>query len=138
MTIFPLKTLCHIFLESSCKILFTADDPIHNDLHQEAQDDQKLVHGGSQFAVWILNAMIPIIILIVYIKFYINFFSSQGPACLCVIYFWKVYLKSSSMVMTPPIMITIRMLRMFRNVCHIIECPYFSTSDPVSYSYIYF
>ena len=38
---------------------------------------------------------------------------------LCIIHFWKPWAKSSSMIMTPGIMIPIRKVRMIRNVLQI-------------------
>ena len=65
----------------------------HQDPHQEGQEDQESPPSSRRFFM----AIFPL-------------------KTLCVIYFWKLYAKLSSMVMMPTIMITIRKVRIIRNV----------------------
>ena len=86
----------YIFMETLGKIQFNDNDSSHHDPHQEGQEDQECPPSSRRF----LMATYPL-------------------KTLCVIYFWKLYAKSSSMVMTPLIMITIRKVRMTRNVLEV-------------------
>ena len=86
----------YIFLEALGKIQFNDNDSSHHDPHQEGQEDQECPPSSRRF----LMVIFPL-------------------KTLCIIHFWKLWTKSSSMVMTPAIMIPIRKVKMIRNVLQV-------------------
>ena len=86
----------YTFLETLGKIQFNYNDSRHHDPHQEGQEDQEYPPSSRRFLMVIFPLKTP-----------------------CVLHFWKPWAKSSSMIMTPAIMIPIRKVRMIRNVLQV-------------------
>ena len=90
---FHLRPYVSYIFGKLCKIQFIGYNPSYHDHHQEGQDDQECPPSIGRF-------LMPIF----------------PPKSLSVIYFCKALAKSSSMEMTPFIMITIRKVRMISNI----------------------